>query len=154
MPYVLIGVSTNLETRYIYKKVELGSEIKVDTTKQEIDNENLTAVKTEEEEINPYQKVVLNNVYKAEIKTVQMEYWSILHDNIKYVQHDKESKTLHDLDVETLDYRHHMKLYNSLKAEERQTLDMDFGDNPKIWKANYLDMYEGVHADVVYSTRF
>ena len=33
-------------------------------------------------------------------------------------------------------------------------LDMDFDDNPDIQKTNYLDMYEGVHANVVYSTRF
>ena len=31
---------------------------------------------------------------------------------------------------------------------------MGFGDNPDLLKTNYLDMYEGVHADVVYSTRF
>ena len=57
-----------------------------------------------------------------------MEYWSILSDNVKYVQHDEESKTTHDLGVKTLDYRHHKKLYNSLKGEERQ-IDMDFGDS-------------------------
>ena len=55
--------------RYIYKKVQSGSEIKDDTMKQETDNENLTATKTQEVEINPYQKVVLNNVYRDEIKT-------------------------------------------------------------------------------------
>ena len=101
---------TEEQMRYIYKKVESGSEINVDTMKQEIDNENLTATEIEEEEINLYQKVVLNNVYKDEIKTVQMEYWSILSDNVKYVQHDEESKTVHDLDVKTLVYRHHKKL--------------------------------------------
>ena len=47
-----------------------------------------------------------------------------------------------------------MRLHNQLKGEERQILDMDFGINPNILKTNYLDMYEGVHADVVYSTRF
>ena len=60
------------QMRYISKKVESGSEINVDTMKQEIDNENVTANKTEEEGINPYQKVVLNTVYEDEIKTVQM----------------------------------------------------------------------------------
>ena len=83
-----------------------------------------------------------------------MKYWSILGDNVKYVQYDKESKTACNLGVKTLDYGHHVKLYNSLKREERQMLDMDFGDNPDLLKTNYLDMYEGVHADVVYSTRF
>ena len=33
-------------------------------------------------------------------------------------------------------------------------LDMDFGDNPDLLKTNCLDLYEGVHADVVYSARF
>ena len=81
---------TEEKMRYIYKKVELGSEINVEIRKQEIDNEILTVATTEEEEINPYQKVVLNNVYKDEINTVQMEYWLILGDNVKYVQHDEE----------------------------------------------------------------
>ena len=31
---------------------------------------------------------------------------------------------------------------------------MDFGDNSHVLKTNYLDMYEEVDADVVYSTRF
>ena len=92
---------TQEQTRYIYKKAESGSEIKVDTMQQDIDNENLTATMTEDKEINPYQKVVLNNVYRDKIKTAQMEYWSILSDNVKY---DKESKTVCDLDVKTLDY--------------------------------------------------
>ena len=88
----------------------MGSEINVDTVKQEINNDRGF-------EINPYRKVVLNDVYKDEIKTVQMEYWSILSDNVKYAQHDEQSKTAHHLDVKIFDYRHHKKLYNSLKGE-------------------------------------
>ena len=91
--------------RHIYKKVELGSEINIDTMKQEIDNDKLKRAKTsQEEDINPYQKVVLNNVYRDETKTVQIEYWSILSDNVKYIQHDKESKTVCNLNVKTLHY--------------------------------------------------
>ena len=103
-------------TNVIYlQNVELDSQINNDTMKQEIYNENLISTKIEEE-INPYQKLVLNNVYKDEVKTAWMEYWSILSDNVKYVQHDEESKTTHHLDVKTLDYRHHKKLYKSLKG--------------------------------------
>ena len=65
-----------------------------------------------------------------------------------------ESKPVHDLDVKTLDYRHHKKLYNTLKVEERQTLDMGFGVSSHVLKPEYLDLYEGVHADVVYLNRF
>ena len=68
---------------------------------------------------------MLNNVYKEKIKTLQMEYWSILSDNIRYVQHDEESKTVCYLDVKTMDYRHHKELYYNLKGEERQMLDIN-----------------------------
>ena len=33
-------------------------------------------------------------------------------------------------------------------------LDMDFGGNPDLLKTNHLNMYEGVHGDVLYTTRF
>ena len=33
-------------------------------------------------------------------------------------------------------------------------LDVDFGINSETMKSNYLDMYEGVHADMVYTYRF
>ena len=58
---------TEEQMRYIYRKVELGSELTVDTMKQEIGNEKLTTTKTEEE-TNPYQKVVLNNVCKMRLR--------------------------------------------------------------------------------------
>ena len=72
---------------------------------------------------------MLNTLYKDDTETARMENWSMLSDIVKYVQHDRESRTVHDLDVKTLDYRQHKKLYNKLKGEERQTLDIDFGDN-------------------------
>ena len=33
-------------------------------------------------------------------------------------------------------------------------MDMYFGDNLHVLKPEYLDLYEGVHADIVYSNRF
>ena len=33
-------------------------------------------------------------------------------------------------------------------------LDVNFGSNPGIMRSNYLYMYEGVHADVVFTNRF
>ena len=37
----------------------------------------------------------------------QMENWSILSDNVRYVQHDEKSKTAYKLDLNTLDYHQH-----------------------------------------------
>ena len=62
--------------------------------KQEIEEERVTEIKpSRENESNLYQKVVLNNIYKDENKTVQMENWSILNDNVRYIQHNEGSKT-------------------------------------------------------------
>ena len=33
-------------------------------------------------------------------------------------------------------------------------LDVDFGTNPETMSSNYLDMYHGVDADMVYTNRF
>ena len=35
--------------------------------------------------------------------------------------------------------------------EERETLDVDFGLYPDITKSRYLDVYEGVYAEMVYA---
>ena len=144
---------TEEQTKYVYKNVEQGSEISTETMKQEIDQERLTETKTEKEDgTNPYIKVVLKNVYKEEIKTMQMEFWSIVSDSVKYIKHDE--KSVHNLDTETLDYRQHRKLYHSLKAEEKQMIDMDFGSNLDPLKTNYLDIYGEVHAEMIQTNRF
>ena len=85
---------------------------------------------------------------------MQMEIWSILSDNVKYVQHDEKPKTPHKLDLNTLDYHQHKELYCKLKGEKSHTLEVDFGINPEALKPKYLDMNEGVHAEMVYTNRF
>ena len=75
---------TEEQMRHIYKKVESASKININTIRQEIDNDRLTRNKiNEEEEINPYQKIVLNKVYKDNTETARMENWSILSENVK-----------------------------------------------------------------------
>ena len=75
--------------KYVYKKVEQGNNLNIETIKQNIGQEKLSKTETNKENDNPYQKVVLNNVYKEENKTLQMENWSILSDSVKYVQHQR-----------------------------------------------------------------
>ena len=104
------------QVRHIYKKVESDSLVNVNTTKQEIEDDKLTKDRNclEEDNINPYQNVVLNKVYRDDSITAQMEHWSILSYVVRYVQHDQDPKTLHDLNIKALDYRNHKKLYNRL----------------------------------------
>ena len=81
-----------------------------------------------------------------------MRNWSIFNDNVRYVQH--EQMIPQNLNIDTLDYRHHKKLYLKLKEEEREMLDVDFGIYPDVLKSKYLDMYEGVYAEMVYANKF
>ena len=61
---------------------------------------------------------------------MQMENWSNLNDNVRYVQHDE--KTSHNLDTDTLlDYCQHKELYCKLRGEKGHTLELDFGTNQK-----------------------
>ena len=65
-----------------------------------------------------------------------------------------DDKSPHRLDLNTLDYQLHKELYCKVKGEEGNTLDIDFGVNPETLKTNYLDLYEDVHAEMVYTNRF
>ena len=84
---------TEDQTRYIYKKVEHGNDLNTETIKQEMEQEKMPEIRPSGE--NLYQKVVLNKVYKDESKTAQMENWSFLSDNVKYVQHEERSEKSH-----------------------------------------------------------
>ena len=101
---------------------------------------------------NPYKKVVLKKVFREEDKFPEMRNWSIFSDNVRYIQH--EQMTPHELNIDTLDYRHHKELYFKLKGEERETLDVDFRTYPDVLKSKFLDMFEGVYAEMVYANKF
>ena len=82
--------------------------INVETIKQEIEDDKITRNRLNEEdttETNPYQMVILNMVYKDDIKTEQMIHWAILSDLVKYI--DESSDTAPSSTVKPLDYRQH-----------------------------------------------
>ena len=115
---------TENQANYVYKKVEQGNIINTKTMKHEIERERFTEIDREDD--NPYKRVILNKVYKEEDKMMQMENWSILSDNIRYVQHDEKSKTPHKLDINTLDYCQDKELYCKLKGEEESNVRSRF----------------------------
>ena len=134
---------TERQADHVYKAVERGNMINTKT---------MTSEMTQNQDDNPYKRVVLNNVYKIPEKCPEMKDWSIFSDNVRYVQHDK--MTAQNLDFDTLDYRNHQDLYFQLKDEERETLDIDFGLYPDVTKARYLDIYEDIYAEMVYASKF
>ena len=128
---------------YVYKAIEEGNIINTKTMTCEIEQNQYD---------NPYKKVILNKVYREEDKSPEMRNWSIFSDHVRYIQH--EQKTPPTLNIYILDYRQHKDLYFKLKGEERETLDIDFGIYPDILKSKYLDVYEGVYAEMVYANKF
>ena len=67
------------QARYIYKKVEQKGIFNVDTIKQEIEENTLNKNDIDnEEEVNPYCNMIINDFDKENISTTQMEQWSIL----------------------------------------------------------------------------
>ena len=131
---------TEKQTDYVYKAIEEGN---IKTMMYET---------MQNQDDNPCKKVVLNKVFREEDKSPEMRNWSIFSDNVRYIQH--EQMTWQTLHIDTLDYRCHKELYLKLQGEERDTLDIDFGIFPDILKSKYLDMYEGVHAEMVHATKF
>ena len=136
----------------MYKKVKSEGIGNTDTMKQEIEDEKLTREK--DEEINPYQRIVVNNTDKDNIKASQMSHCSILSNMVKYLQHDGDYKNLHDLSIIALDEENDRKMCEKLQEDKRHVLDIDFGNNSDNFRRDYLDMYEGVQLEVLHSTRF
>ena len=134
---------TERQAEHVYKAVEKGNMI---------NTKSMTNEMIQDQGNNPYKRVVLNNVYKVPEKCPKMKNWSIFSDNIRYIQHDKIMAS--SLDIKTLDYREHKKLYFQLKDEERETLDVDVGLYPDVTKARYLDVYEDIYAEMVYASKF
>ena len=82
--------------------------------KTRIEDDKLTRDRNclKEDEINPYQNVVLHKVYREDTKTAQMEHCLIWGYVVKYVQHDKDPNTLQEVNIKALDYRNHKKLHD------------------------------------------
>ena len=134
---------TERQTDHVYKAVEKGIMINTKT---------LTCESITYQDNNPYKRVVLNNVYKEPDKSPEMKSRSIFSDNVTYIQHDQT--TSQNWNIDTLDYRDHKDLYLKLKEEEGETLDNDFGLYPDVTKSRYLNVYEGVYAEMVNANKF
>ena len=93
-------------TDYVYKTIEEENIINTKTTTYET---------MQNQDDNPFKKVVLNKVFREEDKSPEMRNWSIFSDNVKYIQH--EQMTPQTFNTDTLDYRHHKELYLKLKGK-------------------------------------
>ena len=130
---------TEHKAKHIYKKVELGSVINIDTIKQEMEPD-VDRLDDTSGDVNPYHDVIVNNAERQDTILPEMEQWSMLSNIVYYIQYDRYPKNLHNLDIKAVDWRSYKKRHNT--EEERQLLESDFGNMPGKLKGEYLDMYE------------
>ena len=78
----------------------------------------------------------------------QMEQWSILSNVLNYVQHSKFNSMNHTLNVKVVNR------YKSKPDVNREFKELDFGTTPQKLQEEYMDIYEGIHSDIVSSNRF
>ena len=74
-------------------------------------------------------------------------------DHVKYVTSDG-SEIFQKLNIEQMNYRHERNLYKELQEKELISTDVNFGRSPEKLKAEYLNVYEGVYAEVISTDRF
>ena len=140
---------TREQAKHIYKKVETGETINVDTMKLEIEQEKqLSRMDDDNGEVNLYRELVVNNAEKIEMQKTQMEQWSILSNSLNYVQHSKFNSMDHSLNVKSVNR------YKVKPNEEKEFREVDFGTNSQNLQAKYLDVYEGIQSDIVSSSSF
>ena len=117
---------------------------------QEIEQERqLDKMDDTSRETNPYKELIVNNAEKIEPLMTQMEQWSILSNVLKYVQHSKLHSMNHMLDIKKV-YKYKYRP----NADNREFKELDFGATPQKLQEEYMDIYEGIHSEVVSSNRF
>ena len=97
-------------------------------------------------EVNPYKDAMLKESNRKG-DLVTMEEWSILSDHVKYVMHG-ESEAFQKLSIDSLNYRQNRDLYRKLNNKVMLKSNLNFGKIPEKLKADYLDVYKGVYAEV------
>ena len=108
---------------------------------------------------NAYQKTLISGIEsKAEQsdqkkRPAQLKEWSILSDHVKYITSDG-SKTFNNLSIDQLKYRQDIDLFKELQEKELLNTDVNFGGSPDRLKAEYLDVYKRVYAEITSSDRF
>ena len=140
---------TRDQAKYVYKKVETGETINMDTIQQEIEQEKqLNRMDDRNGEINPYRELIDNNTEKTEPPMTQMGQWSILSNCFNYVQHSKFNSMNHTLNVRPVN---RYKVKPDMGKELRE---LDFGTVPQNLQEEYLDVHEEIQSDIVSSSRF
>ena len=114
---------TREQANYVYKKVETGEMISVNTIQHEMEQEEqLSKIDDTSGEINPYRELIVNNAEGIEPLMIQMEQWSILSNVLNYIQHDRHHTMNHTLNIRMISKFKN----NSETKEEKEFTELDW----------------------------
>ena len=142
---------TKDQTKHIYDKTETGEEIRIRKSVHQVVH-NSTKQEMFANNVNQYEKALLSDKHMRR-SNAQMDQWSILSDNIVYVK-TKDSDITNGIDIKSIDYREHKRMYRRMNKEGGERIDIDFGESPEVMKSRYMDVYDKVYAEVVTTSRF
>ena len=74
-------------------------------------------------------------------------------DHVKYITSDG-SETFNNLSIDQMIHLQDTNLYREWQEKESLNAHVNFGGSPDKLKTEYLDMYEGVYAEIISSDRF
>ena len=129
------------QTKQIYDKVEIGEEVRI----RKLVQQNISDLPKQETfvtNINQYEKALLSD-RSMRRSNAQMEQWSILSDNIVYVR-SEDSDIMNGIDIKSIDYREHKRIYRKMGKEGGERIDIDFGESLEIMKSRYMDVYDNI----------
>ena len=81
-----------------------------------------------------------------------MEQWSVLSNTLNYIQYDRHPKNYHSLSIRTVNKCRKAPFIK--EEEKRDKLELDVGQMLDILKEEYLDVYKGIHSEILSTTRF
>ena len=142
---------TKEQTKQIYDNIETGEEVRIRKLVQQ-NISNSPKQETFVSNVNQYEKVLLSD-RNTRRSNSQMEQWSILSDNIIYVK-SEDKDIMNGIDIKSIDYREHKRMYRKMGKEGGEWLDINFGESPEIMRSKYMDVYDDIYVEVVTTSRF
>ena len=104
---------------------------------------------TQAGDTNLYKELIVNNAEKFEPVSIEMKQWSILSNMLNHIEHEKLPQNFHTLGISAVNF-----CKNNSGIEEENVIEVDFGSTPDILREEYLDLYKGIHSDIVNTARF
>ena len=142
---------TREQTKQIYDKMEIGEEVKIRKLVQQNTSISPKQMKFAND-VNQYEKALLSD-RNMKRSNLQMEQWLILSNNIVYVK-SEDNDIMNGIDMKSIDYREHKRMYRKIGKEGGEWLNIDFGESPEIMRTRYMDVYDEIYAEVVMTSIF